>query len=181
MSAAQMDPHDQMRSRDISKVARGEQAPRPAHEYGTVSKPPPPQSSSGAAPPGQTNPTDVDQNRTGEDSHKVFFFLSPPTGKLLRRRRVSNVLNFSHIFINPLKRKVFLGRKMFLKSEITLKQNHSKALFFLVYLKLVILWFFCFVFLNFQEATPLRVRKHSEDGGKLLIIIINHKLSSYIM
>ncbi|RDX81588.1 putative cytochrome c oxidase subunit 6b-like protein, partial [Mucuna pruriens] len=44
MSAAQVDPHDKMRARDVNKVARGEQAPRPAHEYGTVSPPPPPSS-----------------------------------------------------------------------------------------------------------------------------------------
>ena len=42
MSAAQVDPHDKMRARDVNKVARGEQAPRPAHEFGTVSPPPPP-------------------------------------------------------------------------------------------------------------------------------------------
>ncbi|CAH2035006.1 unnamed protein product [Thlaspi arvense] len=40
MSSAQMDPRDKMRSRDISKVARGQQAPRPAHAPGTVSPPP---------------------------------------------------------------------------------------------------------------------------------------------
>ncbi|XP_010478694.1 PREDICTED: putative cytochrome c oxidase subunit 6b-like [Camelina sativa] len=40
MSSAQMDPHDKMRSRDLSKVARGQQAPRPAHAPGTVSPPP---------------------------------------------------------------------------------------------------------------------------------------------
>lgn len=40
MSSAQMDPHDKMRSRDVSKVARGQQAPRPAHAPGTVSPPP---------------------------------------------------------------------------------------------------------------------------------------------
>ncbi|KAK7367704.1 hypothetical protein VNO80_09722 [Phaseolus coccineus] len=44
MSAAQVDPHDKMRARDVNKVARGQQAPRPAHEYGTVSPPPPPSS-----------------------------------------------------------------------------------------------------------------------------------------
>lgn len=41
-----MDPHDKMRARDVNKVARGEQAPRPAHEFGTVSPPPPPSSTS---------------------------------------------------------------------------------------------------------------------------------------
>ncbi|CAN6893454.1 unnamed protein product [Brassica oleracea var. botrytis] len=40
MSSAQMDPHDKMRSRDLSKVARGQQAPRPTHAPGTVSPPP---------------------------------------------------------------------------------------------------------------------------------------------
>lgn len=40
MSSAQMDPHDKMKSRDLSKVARGQQAPRPAHSPGTVSPPP---------------------------------------------------------------------------------------------------------------------------------------------
>lgn len=44
MSASQVEPHDKMRARDVNKVARGEQAPRPAHEYGTVSPPPPPSS-----------------------------------------------------------------------------------------------------------------------------------------
>ncbi|XP_024171713.1 putative cytochrome c oxidase subunit 6b-like [Rosa chinensis] len=36
-----MDPHDKMRSRDVNKVARGEQAPRPAHEYGSIRSAPP--------------------------------------------------------------------------------------------------------------------------------------------
>ncbi|CAN1259308.1 Putative cytochrome c oxidase subunit 6b-like [Linum perenne] len=40
MSAAQVDPHDKMRSRDVSKVARGEQAPRPPHEPGQISQRP---------------------------------------------------------------------------------------------------------------------------------------------
>ncbi|OIV92804.1 hypothetical protein TanjilG_00938 [Lupinus angustifolius] len=43
-ASAPVDPHDKMRARDVNKVARGEQAPRPAHEYGTVSPPPPPSS-----------------------------------------------------------------------------------------------------------------------------------------
>ncbi|OIS99771.1 PREDICTED: putative cytochrome c oxidase subunit 6b-like [Nicotiana attenuata] len=33
-----------MRARDVNKVAKGQQAPRPVHETGTVSKPPPPSS-----------------------------------------------------------------------------------------------------------------------------------------
>ncbi|XVF13529.1 hypothetical protein REPUB_Repub08aG0215500 [Reevesia pubescens] len=49
-SASVVDPHDRMRARDVNKVARGEQAPRPAHEYGTVSPPPSPQSTSHPSP-----------------------------------------------------------------------------------------------------------------------------------
>ncbi|KAF7828520.1 putative cytochrome c oxidase subunit 6b-like [Senna tora] len=41
---SQVDPHDKMRARDVNKVAKGEQAPRPPHQYGTVSPPPPPSS-----------------------------------------------------------------------------------------------------------------------------------------
>ncbi|CAI0418236.1 unnamed protein product [Linum tenue] len=40
MSAAQVEPHDKMRSRDVNKVARGEQAPRPPHEPGEISQRP---------------------------------------------------------------------------------------------------------------------------------------------
>ena len=39
-----VDPHDKMRARDVNKVAKGEQAPRPVHDYDTVSPPPSPQS-----------------------------------------------------------------------------------------------------------------------------------------
>nr|XP_043627065.1 putative cytochrome c oxidase subunit 6b-like [Erigeron canadensis] len=42
--AAVVEPHDKMRSKDLSKVAKGQQATRPAHEPGTVSAPPPPSS-----------------------------------------------------------------------------------------------------------------------------------------
>ncbi|PWA37701.1 cytochrome c oxidase, subunit Vib family protein [Artemisia annua] len=43
--ASIMDPHDKMRSKDLSKVAKGQQAARPQHEPGsTVSAPPPPSS-----------------------------------------------------------------------------------------------------------------------------------------
>lgn len=75
MSASQIDPHDKMRSRDMSKVARGEQAPRPAHEYGTVSKPPPPSSSS--VPSAQTNldGNDDDRRRGSEDRDNKVSFL----------------------------------------------------------------------------------------------------------
>ncbi|KAJ4846832.1 Cytochrome c oxidase subunit 6B1 [Turnera subulata] len=40
MSAAQVDPHDKMRSRDMSKVAMGEQAPKPPHEQGHINQAP---------------------------------------------------------------------------------------------------------------------------------------------
>ncbi|KAI6707465.1 hypothetical protein NL676_010427 [Syzygium grande] len=42
MSASWVDPHDKMRSRDVNKVAKGKQAPQPAHEPGTVYRTPPP-------------------------------------------------------------------------------------------------------------------------------------------
>ncbi|KAB2017951.1 hypothetical protein ES319_D08G196600v1 [Gossypium barbadense] len=45
-TGAAVDPRDKMRARDVNRVARGEQAPRPVHEYGTVSAPPSPQSTS---------------------------------------------------------------------------------------------------------------------------------------
>nr|GMD82333.1 putative cytochrome C oxidase subunit 6B-like [Ipomoea batatas] len=45
-AAAPLDPHDKMRGRDVNKVARGEQAPRPVHQPGTVSAPPPPSTDS---------------------------------------------------------------------------------------------------------------------------------------
>ena len=63
------------RPRDISKVARGEQAPRPVHEYGTVSKPPPPSSSSASS--AQTNLDGNGDRRHGgkdEDSKVRNFF-----------------------------------------------------------------------------------------------------------
>ncbi|PQQ12433.1 cytochrome c oxidase subunit 6b-3-like [Prunus yedoensis var. nudiflora] len=40
-AASQVDPHNEMRARDVNKVARGEQAPRPAHEYGSINSTPP--------------------------------------------------------------------------------------------------------------------------------------------
>ncbi|GLT49069.1 hypothetical protein SLA2020_226520 [Shorea laevis] len=40
MMSPMVDPHDKMRSRDVNKVARGEQASKPTHEFGTVSSPP---------------------------------------------------------------------------------------------------------------------------------------------
>ncbi|GAB4834667.1 hypothetical protein Ancab_032930 [Ancistrocladus abbreviatus] len=43
--ASIVEPHDKMRARDVHKVAKGEQAPRPPHEFGTVSSAPPPQAS----------------------------------------------------------------------------------------------------------------------------------------
>ncbi|XWS62082.1 hypothetical protein CRYUN_Cryun07bG0180600 [Craigia yunnanensis] len=49
-TASIVDPHDKMRARDVNKVAKGQQAPRPVHEYGTVSPPPSPQSTSPPSP-----------------------------------------------------------------------------------------------------------------------------------
>ncbi|KZV56688.1 cytochrome c oxidase subunit 6b-like [Dorcoceras hygrometricum] len=43
-TASVMEPHDKMRARDVNKVARGEQAPRPPQQSPPVSRPPPPSS-----------------------------------------------------------------------------------------------------------------------------------------
>ncbi|XP_071725434.1 putative cytochrome c oxidase subunit 6b-like [Rutidosis leptorrhynchoides] len=59
--AAIVDPHDKMRSRDVNKVAKGQQAPRPAHEPGTVSAPPPP--SSTKTPEEKANEKEVERSR----------------------------------------------------------------------------------------------------------------------
>uniref|UniRef100_A0ACD5XB21 Uncharacterized protein n=1 Tax=Avena sativa TaxID=4498 RepID=A0ACD5XB21_AVESA len=48
MASAVVSPHDKMRGRDVSKVARGEQAPRPPHEPGSVADSPPPPPPDGA-------------------------------------------------------------------------------------------------------------------------------------
>ncbi|XWS62084.1 hypothetical protein CRYUN_Cryun07bG0180800 [Craigia yunnanensis] len=32
-TASMVDPHDKMKARDVNKVAKGQQAPRPVHEY----------------------------------------------------------------------------------------------------------------------------------------------------
>ncbi|XP_072972207.1 cytochrome c oxidase subunit 6b-3-like [Typha angustifolia] len=42
MEANVVDPHDKMRARDVNRVATGEQAPRPAHELGSIADAPPP-------------------------------------------------------------------------------------------------------------------------------------------
>ncbi|KAK1408069.1 hypothetical protein QVD17_39701 [Tagetes erecta] len=63
--AAVVEPHDKMRSRDISKVARGQQAPRPAHEPGTVSAPPPPSSS--------TTPEEKANEKVGEKCYSTYL------------------------------------------------------------------------------------------------------------
>ncbi|XP_011084123.1 putative cytochrome c oxidase subunit 6b-like isoform X2 [Sesamum indicum] len=44
MSGSIVEPHDKMRGRDVSKVARGEQAPRPPQQSPQVSRAPPPSS-----------------------------------------------------------------------------------------------------------------------------------------
>ncbi|KQK13589.2 cytochrome c oxidase subunit 6b-3 [Brachypodium distachyon] len=42
MASTVVNPHDKMRARDVGRVARGEQAPRPPHEPGSVDDSPPP-------------------------------------------------------------------------------------------------------------------------------------------
>lgn len=42
--ASIVEPHEKMRGRDVNKVARGEQAPRPPQQSPQVSRPPPPSS-----------------------------------------------------------------------------------------------------------------------------------------
>ncbi|XP_030945691.1 cytochrome c oxidase subunit 6b-3-like [Quercus lobata] len=56
-----VDPQDKMRAKDVNKVkvARGELAPRPAHEPGTVSR---------APPPSQSHPSNNNNNREHKDS-----------------------------------------------------------------------------------------------------------------
>lgn len=54
-----VEPQDKTRARDVNKVARGEQAPRPAHEPGTVSR---------APPPSQSHPSNNNNNREHKDS-----------------------------------------------------------------------------------------------------------------
>ncbi|KAJ4728773.1 Cytochrome c oxidase subunit [Melia azedarach] len=61
MSASQLDPHDKMRARDVNKVTRGEQAPRPAHESGTVSQAPVTKSKS------QTEDENDNRNKDNKD------------------------------------------------------------------------------------------------------------------
>ncbi|KAL6637060.1 hypothetical protein ACP70R_024632 [Stipagrostis hirtigluma subsp. patula] len=41
MASAPLNPHEKMRGRDVGRVARGEQAPRPSHELGSVADSPP--------------------------------------------------------------------------------------------------------------------------------------------
>ncbi|KAI3443876.1 hypothetical protein Pfo_000541, partial [Paulownia fortunei] len=44
MSASVVEPHDKMRARDVNRVAKEEQAPRPPQQSPPVSRPPPPSS-----------------------------------------------------------------------------------------------------------------------------------------
>ena len=62
--ASIVDPHDKMRARDVNKVAKGEQAPRPVHEYGTVSPPPSPQS---------TSPRKIANKEIARKVHSLFY------------------------------------------------------------------------------------------------------------
>ncbi|CAA3023018.1 cytochrome c oxidase subunit 6b-like [Olea europaea subsp. europaea] len=72
MSAAIVEPHDKMRSRDVNKVARGEQAPRPAHEPGTVSRAPPPSSTDHPKIPKVEAETSNSQMRRCYDSYYEY-------------------------------------------------------------------------------------------------------------
>lgn len=71
-----VDPHDKMRARDVNKEARGEQAPRPAHEYGTVSPPPPP--SAVDSRNNQTERENEDYIKEEDDEVVSLFFHSLP-------------------------------------------------------------------------------------------------------
>ncbi|XP_061343920.1 cytochrome c oxidase subunit 12, mitochondrial [Gastrolobium bilobum] len=83
-ASAPVDPHDKMRARDVSKVARGEQAPRPVHEYGIVSPPPPPSSTD-----------NIDTNNNKEKNKKLGAAENgaeiPPTNYQMRRCYVKYV------------------------------------------------------------------------------------------
>ncbi|KAI3847978.1 hypothetical protein MKW92_021302 [Papaver armeniacum] len=41
MADSSLDSHETMRGRDVNKVATGQQAPRPVHEYGEITQAPP--------------------------------------------------------------------------------------------------------------------------------------------
>ncbi|KAK8640037.1 hypothetical protein V6N13_138402 [Hibiscus sabdariffa] len=64
-TGAAVDPHNKMRARDVNRVAKGEQAPRPVHEYGTVSAPPSPESTS-TPPPHKIPNKDIARRLEGE-------------------------------------------------------------------------------------------------------------------
>ncbi|XP_047088392.1 cytochrome c oxidase subunit 6b-3-like [Lolium rigidum] len=69
-----VNPHDKMRSRDVNKVARGEQAPRPPHEPGSVADSPP------APPDGgtielRTAPSDFRFPTTNQTRHCYVRYL----------------------------------------------------------------------------------------------------------
>ena len=70
-------PHDEMRARDVNKVARGEQAPRPAHELGSISQAPPP-------PPNL--PIKVEEMRTAPADSRF----PPPTKGYFGREKLKN-------------------------------------------------------------------------------------------
>lgn len=64
-----MDPHDKMRSRNVNKVAWEEQAPRPAHEYGSIRSAPPkptltPPSQSPSPPPSYKEEVEDEHNHS---------------------------------------------------------------------------------------------------------------------
>ncbi|KAK6135484.1 hypothetical protein DH2020_030770 [Rehmannia glutinosa] len=78
MSGSIVEPHDKMRRRDVNKVARGEQAPRPPQQSPSVSRPPPPSSTTSkvdtdALKPSQSkNENSSNQMRRCYDSYHEY-------------------------------------------------------------------------------------------------------------
>lgn len=73
MSAAQVDPHDKMRSRDVNRVARGEQASRPAHEYGSIRSAPPKPTPSTPPPRSYEEEVEEEHNPLGHSRGTAIY------------------------------------------------------------------------------------------------------------
>ncbi|XP_051178764.1 cytochrome c oxidase subunit 6b-3-like [Lolium perenne] len=74
MADNMVNPHDKMRSRDVNKVARGEQAPRPPHELGSVADSPPPPPNGGTIEL-RTAPCDFRFPTTNQTRHCYVRYL----------------------------------------------------------------------------------------------------------
>jgi cytochrome c oxidase subunit 6b len=74
MASTIVNPHDKMRSRDVNKVARGEQAPRPPHEPGSVEDSPPPPPDGGTIEL-RTAPSDFRFPTTNQTRHCYVRYL----------------------------------------------------------------------------------------------------------